>query len=236
MSLTYRRLETREEYETALEVQKNVWGMEDIEILPVHFMIAYRDYGEQWGAFDYNKMVSILLSYPCGDSHYLMHMLGTIPEYRGKGIGEKLMKHVKQRLIERGQNFLVWTYDPLDFANAHLYHNKIGSIGYKVAFDYYGRLRSKHHGELPTHRLFCFWSLSEKPKNGHEIKEVKIPASLEEMKKMSMELAFDNSAKYFKQINDFIEKGYVVTGFNKEKKALILSQNVSKVVLTNDIL
>ena len=212
MNITYKRLETREEYEAAVAVQKSVWGMDNIEILPVHFMIAYREYGEQWGAFDNNKMVAILLSYPCEDSRYLMHMLGTIPEYRGKGIGEKLIQHVRQRLIERKQKFLMWTYDPLDFANAHLYHNKIGAVGYKVAFDHYGRLRSKHHGTLPTHRLFCCWTLGGKPEFGREITEVIIPAAVE------------NSTSYFKQINDFIEKGYVVTGFNKEKKSLVLSE------------
>lgn len=225
MSFIYKRLETREEYEMALEVQKSVWGMEDIETLPVHFMIAYREYGEQWGTFDNNKMVAVLLSYPCEDRRYLMHMLGTIPEYRGKGIGEKLMRQVKQRLIERKQEFLIWTYDPLDFANAHLYHNKIGAIGYKVAFDYYGRLHSKHHGALPTHRLFCLWSLSVKNKIDQKVKEMAIPASLEDMRKMSSEQATESSTRYFKNINDLIEKGYVVTGFNRDNKSLIFNQS-----------
>ena len=220
--MIYKRLETKEEYEAALEVQKRVWSMDDIETLPVHFMIAYREYGEQWGTFDGDKLVAILLSYPSEEGSYLMHMLGTVPEYRGKGVGEKLMQHVRVRLMDRGQKFLTWTYDPLDFANAHLYHNKIGAVGHKVAFDYYGRLRSAHHGTIPTHRLFCRWSLNEKIEHGPEKKEIIIPASLEEMKAMDTEKANEISNRFFKQISDLIEKGYVVVGFNRNNKTLVL--------------
>jgi len=226
----YRRLISVEDFKKAEQTQKLVWSMNDIDILPSHFMIAMADHGEQWGAFESNELVGLALAYPLSDGKgFLAHMGGVVPSKRNSGVGLKLFKQMGLSLEERGTKYLTLTYDPLDAGNANLYHNGLKAVGHKVIFNYYGELRSGHHGELPSHRLLCRIDLGKTTQDkliSADTKKIKMISTLEELKKLPIGEAIEISNKYFNDIASLIQEGYVVDSFDKttEGKYLIFNR------------
>ncbi len=220
-----RRLNTLQDFKNATDVQQLSWGMSDRDILPSHFMIAFQNAGEQWGAFCDNKMIGMALCYPINGKLFILHMMATIPEYRGKGVGKLLLNAVISSLKERNQTALYWTYDPLDPVNAGFYHNHFGAIGYQVKMDYYGRIASSHHASLPTHRLFCILPLvsSIEMVQTDKVTQLSVPITLEEAKK---DPKFDVSISdnFFQALSDKINLGYVVSKINRANATIFLSQ------------
>ena len=40
-----------EDFEKAVQAQKDIWGMQDKDLVPLNLMQAMKDFAEQWGAF-----------------------------------------------------------------------------------------------------------------------------------------------------------------------------------------
>jgi len=213
-----RKFKTRQDCEAAVQAQKAVWGLEDIDLLPAHFIIAANDFAEQWGAFERGKLAAIAFAYPSGGG-YMLHMLGVLPKHRGKGLGFKLLDAVTKSLKKQGVKKLFWTFDPFDFANSHLYFNKTGALGTKVMFDYYGRLRSAHHGKLPTHRLFAELDLTAPPKKFKKQTESLLPMNEADIRKPGVKNAAKILDKFFKEADALISKGYFAAGINFDKQS-----------------
>jgi predicted GNAT superfamily acetyltransferase len=213
-SFTIKKLLTVKDFEQAVNVQKQVWLFEDRDVLPTHFMIAYRDFGEQWGTFLNNKLIAIALLYPTNCcENYVLHMLGTLPEYQHLGIGENLLRFLISQLKGSNIRRLQWTYDPFDFVNSHLYLNKINAKGSKVLFNYYGMLHSEHHGKLPTHRLLCELDLIDNDNFYSEEKLLPIPMTEMAIRQLDLRESTSILDEWFKQLSDMILNGWTVTGF-----------------------
>ncbi len=78
-----RALSESRQFEEAVELQRTVWGFEDIELLPVRlFVVATKVGGQAFGAFDGGRMVGFLLAIPGlkpgGGSYMHSHMLGVL--------------------------------------------------------------------------------------------------------------------------------------------------------------
>ena len=213
-SFSIRKLLTTEDFEQAINVQKKVWLFEDRDILPTHFMIAYRDFGEQWGAFIDNKLIAIALSYPTNCcENYVLHMLGTLPEYQHLGIGGDLLRLLMSKLKDKNAKSLQWTYDPFDFVNSHLYLNKIKAEGIKVLFNYYGMLHSERHGILPTHRLLCELNFIDNNNFYSEEKLLPIPMNERAIRQLDLREAIPILDEWFKQLSNMTSNNWIITGF-----------------------
>jgi predicted GNAT superfamily acetyltransferase len=95
-----KKLVSIEDFEKAVQTQKAVWHFEDRDLMPAHFMIAAKNFAEQWGVFHKNKILALALAYPAGNSDiFLLHMLGVIQKYRNKGLGNELLKKVNKIYI-----------------------------------------------------------------------------------------------------------------------------------------
>jgi predicted GNAT superfamily acetyltransferase len=213
-SFYVRKLSTIDDFEQALEVQRKTWNFEERDLLPTHFMIAFKEYGEQWGTFIDDTLISIALSYPVdGKGNYLLHMLGTIPEYRHLGIGSNLLSKLISIYKNNNAKKIFWTYDPFDFENSKLYLNKIGAIGTTALLNYYGRLHSEHHGQLPTHRLLCevdFISFSFETKE----KNLLIPINEKKLRTIELQKAVVILDDWFNKLSSLISNGWVITNFD----------------------
>ena len=99
-NISVRALTAQSEFQQAVDLQKEIWGFDDIELLPVRlFVVANKVGGQVFGAYDGARMAGFCLAIPglkpAGKSYLHSHMLGVMPEYRDSGIG-RLLK-LKQR-------------------------------------------------------------------------------------------------------------------------------------------
>src|ERR1700724_1632696 len=80
-----RPLTTHADFEEAVRLQQQIWGFEEIELLPLRlFVVATKIGGQAFGAYDGDRMVGFCLAIPglkSGAKLYLhSHMLGVRPE------------------------------------------------------------------------------------------------------------------------------------------------------------
>ncbi len=156
--LELRALTTIQEFEEAVELQKVIWGFADIELLPRRlFVVANKIGGQTLGAFDGERMVAFLIAIPgvkSHGSHYLhSHMLGTLREYRDRGLGRQLKLMQREDALARGFKLVEWTFDPLEIKNAFFNMERLGAIVRRFVPNQYGTTSSHLHGGLPTDRF-----------------------------------------------------------------------------------
>jgi len=160
--LELRALTTIPEFEEAVELQKVIWGFADIELLPRRlFVVANKIGGQTLGAFDGQRMVAFLIAIPgvkSNGSHYLhSHMLGTLREYRDRGLGRQLKLMQREDALARGFKLVEWTFDPLEIKNAFFNMERLGAIVRRFVPNQYGTTSSHLHGGLPTDRCVAEW-------------------------------------------------------------------------------
>ena len=160
--------ETRQ-FQEAVELQKTVWGFNDVELLPVRlFVVATKVGGQAFGAYDGNGMVGFLLSIPGlkpslkpgGGSYLHSHMLGVLAEYRNQGVGRMLKLRQREDALQRGIGLIEWTFDPLELKNAFFNMERLGAIVRRYVENQYGTTTSPLHGGLPTDRCVAEWWLA----------------------------------------------------------------------------
>jgi predicted GNAT superfamily acetyltransferase len=89
--MNVRPLSGHAEFAEAVRLQKEIWGFEDLELLPVRFfVVASRIGGQTFGAFDGARMAGFLLAIPgikkdTGTPYLHSHMLGVASDYRDAG-------------------------------------------------------------------------------------------------------------------------------------------------------
>ena len=162
-----RPLTTLAEFQRCVEIQGEVWGYEDNDIVPRRmFLLAQKIGGQVFGAFAVEDGVQklagfamALAAYRDGQSYLHSHMLAVLPEYRNAGIGRGLKLAQRDDAIARGINRMEWTYDPLEIKNAYLNIAKLGAISRRYEADFYGPSSSPLQGGLPTDRLYAEWWL-----------------------------------------------------------------------------
>jgi predicted GNAT superfamily acetyltransferase len=158
-------LDTQDKIKAAVALQKEVWGFEDIELLPVRlFVTAGKIGGQTLGAFDGNKLIGFCLAIPgvkVGGKAYLhSHMLAVARGYRDYGIGKRLKLAQREDAITRGIALMEWTFDPLEIKNAYFNIERLGAIIRRFTRNQYGTTSSHLHGGLPTDRLTAEWWMS----------------------------------------------------------------------------
>ena len=160
--ITIRALETQREFRDAVELQKDIWGFDDIELLPVRlFIVATKVGGQVFGAFDGERMVGFCLAIPGlkprGGFYLHSHMLGVTPRYRDAGVGRQLKLKQREDALARGIELVEWTFDPLEIKNAYFNMERLGAIVRRYVRNQYGTTTSRLHGGLPTDRCVAEW-------------------------------------------------------------------------------
>lgn len=162
--ITIRDLESLPDLGRAVELQKQIWGFADLELLPKRlFVVATKVGGQVMGAFAGEEMVAFLLAIPGlkpGGKYYLhSHMMGVLPEYRNTGIGRRLKLRQRESAIARGIPLVEWTFDPLELKNAFFNIERLGAVIRRYVLNQYGTTTSPLHGGLPTDRCVPEWHL-----------------------------------------------------------------------------
>jgi len=150
------------------ELQKEIWGVDDREILPALAMIpVIKIGGLLLGAFDNDQMIGFVFAFPGFESgRRILHsdMLAVKREYRSQGIGHQLKLAQRSRALEQGIDTITWTFDPLQSLNAHLNFGKLGVICDRYYQDFYGETSSFLHS-TGTDRMWVTWHLNSEMVN-----------------------------------------------------------------------
>jgi len=151
------------EFQLCVDLQKEIWGEEDIEVEPATlFVVAAETGGQVLGAFDGPRLVGFtlaLVGYTNGTVFLHSHMTGVLEKYRDRGVGRALKLFQREEALGRGIRLIVWTFDPLETRNAHFNLNRLGAIARKYLINLYGLTTSPLHLGLPTDRLWAEWRL-----------------------------------------------------------------------------
>jgi len=155
------------EFEACLDLEKRVWGSNDLDVVPsAMFVVVHETGGQVLGAFDRDaggQMVGFTLAMAAfrGPLRYLhSHMTAVLEPYRDRGIGRLLKQFQRSDALERGVELVEWTFDPLELRNAYFNIERLGVIVRRYLPNIYGITTSPLHGGMPTDRLVAEWWLA----------------------------------------------------------------------------
>lgn len=160
-SLVIRPLETLAEYKAAERLQQEVWGYDDITVIPLpQLMTAAKFGGLCLGVFDGPRLVAFLYGFvglKDGRPIHVSQRMAALPEYQNRGLGERLKRAQRDHILRQGLRWSRWTYDPLETRNAHLNLVKLGGIVRTYLVDLYGPISGRINEGLPTDRFEVEW-------------------------------------------------------------------------------
>lgn len=167
MDVHIRPLLTMDALRTCEELQSRVWGYRDREIVPAAQIRAALHAGALVaGAFVGREQVGFLYGFPAFAHEPGLrplglhsHMMAVVPEARGLGLGRRLKWYQRRWCLERGIDWVAWTFDPLQAGNARLNLEHLGVVVHEYHVDFYGVLGGVLSGELPTDRFVGLWRL-----------------------------------------------------------------------------
>lgn len=162
-NISIRALKDAAEFHQCEELQRRVWGMGDLSVVPLHLLLtAQKNGGVVLGAFDEQRtMVGFVFGFlgmtDQGQVKHCSHMAGVLPEYQGQQIGYRLKLAQREHVLAQGLDLATWTYDPLEGTNASLNLGKLGVICRTYLPDVYGDTGIQLHLGLPTDRFEVEW-------------------------------------------------------------------------------
>jgi predicted GNAT superfamily acetyltransferase len=220
-AIEIRQLFHLDEFERVVELQREIWGFADLEMLPLRFLVVVSKVGGHvFGAYDGPRMVAFCFAIPGIKANavpYLhSHMLGVLPEYRNAAIGRRLKFRQKEDALARGIKLMEWTFDPLELKNAYLNIEKLGAIIRRYSLNQYGMTTSPLHGGLPTDRCYAEWWLDAQPRGvPSPVERISYPANIADIRAADPARAREIQAENAARFQTAFAKGLAVTGFER---------------------
>jgi predicted GNAT superfamily acetyltransferase len=192
-TVTIRPLVEMSEVEHVETIQREAWGMTDLEIMPSRLMNALRHNGAALlGAYDGDRCVGFVLGVlatvegltdridQVAAARLQMYsvIMGVLPEYQDKGVGYQLKLAQRDFANRIGVRLITWTYDPLEGRNARLNISKLGAVCQRYIRDYHGTLGGINAG-ISTDRFHIDWWITSNRVNSRVSANSRRPLSLD---------------------------------------------------------
>jgi predicted GNAT superfamily acetyltransferase len=180
-AVVIRDLQSFEDLEQVEEVEREVWGLAELDTTPLTLVIATKEAGSIWvGAFDGAKLIGFAFGFLGLEGGRLIvhsHMLAVREPYRNSDLGYNLKLAQRERVLalriddgrtndtrvsETRINEMTWTFDPLQSRNAHLNFTKLGVVSESYKVDFYGPATSSILHRNGTDRLWVTWPLASR--------------------------------------------------------------------------
>ncbi len=162
-SIDIREVDSVAEIRQVEELQRIVWGIPDIEVVPLSQLMAARSSGGVLlGAFDGESMAGFAYGFvglEHGRTVHHSHMLAVRKEYRKHDLGFRLKAAQREYVLAQGIERMTWTFDPLQSLNAHFNFGKLGVVSNKYYINYYGEEAASFLHQNGTDRLWVTWLL-----------------------------------------------------------------------------
>lgn len=166
-----RPIKQMSEMKAVEEIQLQIWGKDEREIMAAHLLHALQYNGAALlGAFDGSKLVGFTLailatvedlnnrSDQVAAARLKMYSViaGVLPEYRDANIGYQLKLAQRDFALRIGVRLITWTYDPLESRNGRFNIGKLGAICQRYHRNFHGELVGINAG-LATDRFEVEW-------------------------------------------------------------------------------
>ena len=162
-SIEIRQITTAAEMRAVENLQKEVWGIPDIEVVPLSQLAAATAAGGVLlGAFDGENLVGFAYGFPSfenGRTAHHSHMLAVKPAYREFNLGYRLKLAQREYVLSQGISEMSWTFDPLQSLNAYFNFDKLGVVSSRYIVDFYGADAASFLHQNSTDRLWVTWQL-----------------------------------------------------------------------------
>ncbi|HWN09935.1 MAG TPA: hypothetical protein VNO50_11855 [Pyrinomonadaceae bacterium] len=164
------------ELDNCVRLQREVFGLQDLEVSPQRHLIVSRHAGG-WtlGAFvpgessQPDRLVGFvhhLAAVRGNDIFGYSHMMAVAVDYQNKGVGARLKWNQRERAIAEGRSRIKWTWDPMQSRNAYFNLNRLGVTVSSYAENFYGTdysanpaLKRDEPRGIDSDRLFAEWQL-----------------------------------------------------------------------------
>ncbi len=161
--LVLRTCHTVGEFRQVVALEKEVWGFEDIDMVPARlFVVGEKIGGHVLGAYDGATLVAFAFGLPGvrdGHTYIHSHMLAVKDSLRNTGLGREMKLFQRELAMSEGYDLIEWTFDPLEIKNAYFNLEKLGAVMRRYVVNHYGITSSPLQGGLPSDRLVAEWWL-----------------------------------------------------------------------------
>jgi len=223
-NISIREIDGVAEMHAVEELQKEVWGIPDLDVVPLTQLVAAKEAGGVLiGAFDDAALVGFVYGFPSyerGQLAHHSHMLAVKPEYRNFDLGRRLKLAQRDHVIAQGIELISWTFDPLQSLNAHFNFNKLGVIADRYLLDFYGQDAASFLHQTGTDRLWVSWFVSRErePVSDRNQVTIEIPSNIDAVLQRSPETAMKWRAETRRAFTEALKAGYIVTSFVRDQK------------------
>jgi predicted GNAT superfamily acetyltransferase len=233
-TIDIRQVETYAELRAVEELQKEVWGIPDLDVVPLtHLIAAKAAGGVLLGAFDRDTLVGFVygfVAYEDGETAHHSHMLAVKHAYRNFNLGYKLKLAQRQEVLAQGINLITWTFDPLQSLNAHFNFAKLGVICDRYLINFYGEEAASFLHQSGTDRFWVKWILNSErvvkrldeeavaPEKPADKLSIEIPGDINAVQQQSPELAREWRERTRRAFTEAIDAGYAVVDFFRETR------------------
>jgi len=232
---TIRECTTIEEFDRCVALQREAFGLPDLELSPRRHLIVSRQAGG-WtlGAFVAARMVGFVHHLAAVRGHNEIfgysHVMAVAKDYQNKGVGARLKWAQRQRALREGRKLIKWTWDPMLARNAHFNLNRLGAVVETYLDDFYGTdYGSDQRLGLPSDRLSATWEIDsprvhelakgvEKPFAGARVGTIAIPADWTALVKRDVEHARDEQTRVRQEFQRAFAQNLICAGFERGEK------------------
>ena len=171
MTIDIRPIQTHDEYRAVEQLQREVWGLEEVEVVPNHLLFtSHKNGGLVLGAFaslpgeGEERLVGFVFGFvgltADGQVKHCSHMAGVAPSHQDQNVGYRLKLAQREHVLGQGMDLVTWTFDPLESRNARLNFHKLGTTCDTYLRDLYGSMRDALNVGLPSDRFQVDWHVA----------------------------------------------------------------------------
>lgn len=236
-----RECTTVEELSDAVQLQRDVFALPEIEISPVRHLIVTKSAGGfTLGAYAGERLIGFVLSVPAylrGERAFYSHMTAVADDFQGTGVGARLKWAQRERSLAEGVKYVKWTFEPVKARNAYFNLEKLGAVVREYQQNFYGIDYATAPGPekigLASDRLFAEWDLeSEKVvtlaaggtfvEKSEPERIIQIPADWSAIVKADARKALEEQLRIRGEFKSAFADGLVCRGFRREDSAYLL--------------
>jgi len=228
---TIRECTTIEQFDRCVALQREAFGLPDLELSPRRHLIVSRQAGG-WtlGAFVADRMVGFVhhLAAVRGNEIFgYSHVMAVAKDYQNKGVGARLKWAQRERALSEGRKLIKWTWDPMLARNAHFNLNRLGATVENYLDDFYGiDYGADERLGLPSDRLSAEWRIdsdrvhalargAEAPFVGERVATIAVPADWNALVESDAHRAREEQTRVREEFKRAFVDGLVCAGFER---------------------
>lgn len=237
--LEIREITSIDEYDSCISLQREVFGLPDLEISPRrHLIVSHMAGGWTLGAFVEGRLVGFvhhLAAASGGEVFGYSHMMAVAADYQNRGVGAQLKWAQRTRALSEGRDFIKWTFEPMRARNAHFNLNRLGVVVRDYAVNFYGTDYVTSPAEktagasgMDSDRLFAGWELRSPRVEalavgrqyplGEPEHVIEIPANFSELLKSDPALAKREQLRVREEFLKALGAGLICRAFERDSE------------------